>query len=57
MRAVAIAESTPAIESPFTETITSPISIPARAAGDRAKTRDTRKPRFTSLTLSPTPEN
>ena len=46
----------PAIECPSTEITTSPDRIPAFAAGDFLKTCSTRNPRFTRVTVMPTPE-
>jgi hypothetical protein len=54
--AVATSESSPAIDSPLTETITSPTRMPAPWAGVPGSTRATRSPFLTSLTVSPTPE-
>ena len=55
--AVATSLSTPAIESPSTETTISPTSIPARSAGERLKTWPTLRPFLTGITESPIPEN
>ena len=46
----------PAIESPLTETIVSPTSIPAPSAGEPRKTWTARRPRLTGTTEMPTPE-
>ncbi len=54
--AVASVLVTPAIDLPSTETIVSPASIPAAAAGEPGKTLATRRPRLTSITESPIPE-
>ena len=46
----------PAIDSPSTETIVSPTSIPAFAAGDPGNTWATPRPCLTGTTLNPIPE-
>ena len=54
--AVARSASSPAIEWPSTSVIRSPSVIPASFAGESSNTVATRSPRFTSVTLIPTPE-
>ena len=57
MRATATSLLSPAMERPFTATIRSSFMMPARCAGEAPNTRSTRRPRFASSTLIPTPSN
>ena len=57
IREVETSEATPAIDLPSTSVITSPSLRPASSAGVSGNTRLTRRPSWTSDTLSPTPAN
>ena len=57
IRAEATSAGMPAIDLPSTATTRSPSSIPASSAGVFSRTLATRRPRLTSLTVRPTPEN
>ena len=55
--AVATSLGSPAIERPLTSVITSSGLIPFSLAGEPSNTPTTRRPRFRSTTVMPTPEN
>ena len=57
IRAEATSAGVPAMSLPSTPTTMSPSSIPAPLAGVFSSTLATRRPRLTSLTVRPTPEN